>query len=69
MTPKFTLFCATSTAALFSFTTVAQAETVVRAATGNDAQTALYETMATEYEAANAGIDIQFECIDNESFK
>lgn len=69
MTSKFTLFCATSTAALFSFTTVAQAETVVRAATGNDAQTALYETMATEYEAANAGIDIQFEFIDNESFK
>lgn len=72
MSTKFNLFCATSTAALFAFVSVAQADTVVRvlrAATGNDAQTALYETMATEYEAAHAGVDVQFEFIDNESFK
>ncbi len=72
MSTKFNLFCATSTAALFAFVCVAQADTVVRvlrAATGNDAQTALYETMATEYEAAHAGVDVQFEFIDNESFK
>lgn len=72
MTTKFNLLCATSTAALFAFVSAAQAETVVRvlrAATGNDAQTALYETMATEYEAANAGVDVQIEFIDNESFK
>jgi raffinose/stachyose/melibiose transport system substrate-binding protein len=72
MTFNFKLFGTTSAIALFAFGAVAQADTVVRvlrAATGNEVQTALYETMAAEYEAANPGIDVQIEFIDNESFK
>lgn len=72
MLRTFTLTLLMSSVLTAALAGAAMADTVVRvlrAEPSDPAQKALYETMAAEYETATPGIDVQFEFLDNESFK
>jgi raffinose/stachyose/melibiose transport system substrate-binding protein len=56
--------------AAFAGSALAQTEIrILRPETGNEAHTAMLDSYATEYEALTPGVDVEFEFLDNESFK